>query len=288
MSSHILVVPADEDLIRSLQAQAMVVQLYDEFAVSHFARVIGEKNKVHCVVLKLEQPLSTWSAPEDLADIPLHIFSPGLGFFREFVLRRPEFDRLTARYFLPADQVATYRDLLIMSSLGLDCGLDFNGKSIPWDKLSDLAISVIYPKLERGTVEPFNYLLTRFEPTKTIDFNAVYFNDPERYLHLDRNFRIALSNEDLEKGNFIAEGPEALAGIRESDVYKAAISARNRVFISMNDCTTCPAWRICLGKFPDEAKGNKQCRDVFGEVMEAAVIQQERMGNQVSRELCQP
>jgi radical SAM protein with 4Fe4S-binding SPASM domain len=117
-------------------------------------------------------------------------------------------------------------------------------------------------------VEPFDFLLKQFDPSKEIDFNSLFFNSSEKYIHVNKNEQIALSREDLLSGKFFSKGLENLDSISEI-VFQENEKNKLKVFKEDSKCAYCKAFKICLGKFiKDCEKGNKPV-EFFEEVFDA-------------------
>lgn len=269
---HIVVCPADETLIRKFDKEALVVITEDPESIGHYKRVTEENNKLHCMVLTTNTMLSDLEPYDDWKDTPLHIFAPQMGDFMDFIRIKNALSELNLRVFLQAGRTETYTDLQILSSLGINCGLAFGAEFIPWEEFNELMDFVVYPKVPRATVEPFNYLITQYQPKESIDFRSVYFENPERYVHVDRDENFALSANDLKNGRFIFNGIDALKDIENHPEYRKALQQWKKSFHKITPCSSCAGWRICRGFFEERLESNPGCREAFSELMDAADV----------------
>lgn len=285
----ILVCEDNDELIRKFKLEAIVVRTKDPDAVGHFKRVIEEENKVHCIALFTEENLTSLDPREDWKDVPLHIHAPKMGHFLDFVRIRPLLGPLNVRVFLSSKSEETYTDLQLMASLGINCGLTFDKAPINWSECSDLMDFVMYPKVPRATVEPFHFIITDYQPKEFINFSGVYFNNPERYLHIDKDENVALTYEMLQNKEYLFTGIEFIEDYKNHKGYKTYFQAWKKKFQKITACSSCPAWRICGGFFEDRIATNPGCSAAFSELINAADLHYNNKSkdNQNEMQLCQ-
>jgi radical SAM protein with 4Fe4S-binding SPASM domain len=286
---HILVCEDNEELIRKFSFEAIVVKTKNPEHVGHIGRVVEETNKVHCIELTIEDNLSGLNPLDDWKEVPLHIKAPRMGHFLDFVRVRHLLAPLSVRVFLNSGYEETYTDLQLMSSLGINCGLYFDENPINWKECTDLMDFVVYPKVPRATVEPFHYIITEYQPKETINFSGVYFNNPEKYLHIDKNENVALTAENLTAGKYLFNGVEQIQNIAENKAYKAYFQTWKKKFHKISACSACPAWRICGGFFENRLESNPGCREAFSELIDAADLHynNKEKENEKQPQLCQ-
>lgn len=286
---HIVVCPDDEQLIRKFEKEAIVVKTTDPEAVGHYKRVTEEANKLHCIELRTELNLADLEPFDDWKETPMHILAPQMGDFMDFIRIKNMMNELNLRVFLSAGRSESYTDLQILSSLGVNCGLYFDENPIPWEEFNDLMDFVVYPKVPRATVEPFNYLITHYQPKESIDFRSVYFENPLRYVHVDTDENFALSANDLKNGNFIFKGISLLEDIENQEGYKKEIQRWKKSFHKITACSSCAGWRICKGYFSERIESNPGCSGSFSDLMDAADVHYTNRGdgNKPVELLCQ-
>lgn len=282
---HILVINHNENLISRLRSKALVVKTSDLFAFRDIAHTVNEFNKLHSIQAVVKGKLSDLPVTEDWGGIPVSLFIREFGDIRSFIRKSGLWRNLSVRVFLSSAIPENFTYLQMMASLGVDCGIWFEDGNTDWQAAADLLHYAIYGKTPHASIEPFVYLVDNYKAGDQTDFSAVYFNDPIRYLHLDDNGNVALSSGDLARGEFACT-LDNLQEIRETTAYQDRMIAWQEVFLNSEICSSCPAWRVCLGKFAKTAADQPGCRDLFNDMMEAAEFVQSNAGERRVKELC--
>jgi len=261
-------------LIGRLRRRAIVVRAAKFEFIPHINRVINEHNKLHCIwVIDRRKTLANIPFAEDWLNIPISCFIGGLGSIKNVMNKLSILRKLSIRVFLSPREGRNFRDLMILSSLGVNCGVFWgNGgnKEIDWELMNDLMHYAVYSRAKHAAIEPFDYVVSKYDPKRPTDFNSVYFDNPRRYLHLDKEENIALTQEDLMRGNFISKGISSIDSIGGNQKYIESKTLWQEYFFKMEECASCPAWRICLGKFSASLKQNSKCKDFFSDLLDAA------------------
>jgi len=278
----------NDEIIRRVKSAAMVAIARKPEDVSHFYNVIQENNHTHCIVLEWNRSLAGLPEDRQWASIPLYIMASKMGEFRDVVPRLGYIRELNARVFFDSDSPSLSQDIQILSSLGIHCGIRFvNGKT-NWNIVNDLMHNIIYSKVPRAGLEPFDYILREYREDELTDFNMVLFQNPSKYLHVNRDGKVTLTSEDLDNGNFILESLTDVDKLEDMEAYKAWFTSWQQLFIDNDPCAYCPAWRVCQGKFRDTAKEDNGCRQLFSDVMDAIDFKNEKQNNAQPKELCRP
>jgi hypothetical protein len=271
MREHFIVCQFDERLMQRLNKKriALVTNGFEE--VHHICESFNDNgNSLHCLVIHHKGSVVSIPFHENWKNVPMAIFANELGPFKEIMAKLPMLREMNIRIFLSSDNKANFTSLHILASLGVDCGLSFGNNDVDWEALNDLMTYAIYSKVKHASVEPFLYAAKNYTPERLTDFSTVYFENPQHYLHIDKDENIALTSNDLKSGKFIAKGVEALDHIHENPLYKDAENAWQEFFLSENPCAYCQAWRICIGKFSKSFEKNPGCRQFFTDLMDAA------------------
>ena len=288
MNNHILVSNFNIPLINKFKGKAFVIKTNNLDEIPKINHLVNEHNKLHCIALNHQGALSTMRVSEKWEGIPIHIFAHRFGNFMQFIEQRTIYHKLSVRVFLSSEIESNYKDLQILSSLGIECGVYFSDKAIQWDKLGDLMYYAAYGKVQHAGIEPFDFLIKKFEYNSPIDFSNVYFENPQQYLHISDDGKIALSAIDLHIGKFISEDLNEIDNIEQNELYKKHLNNWQNYFMNLGDCSCCPAWRICLGKFHKLEDKKTTCQPLFNDLMEAAELFYEKKSNLKQKELCQP
>ncbi|MBK7030570.1 MAG: hypothetical protein IPH45_15805 [Bacteroidales bacterium] len=283
---HILVTNFNENLLKSIRGKALVIRTSDLFSFRNIAHVVNEHNKLHCIQAIVKGNLTEIPVSEDWRDIPINLYVPSFGDIRTFIEKSGLWRNLSVRIFLSSSNPENFTHLQMIASLGIDCGIWFDKGTTDWQSASDLLHYAIYGKVPHGSIEPFVYLVDHYHPTEYTDFSSVYFNNPTRYLHMDSHENLALTAEKLVAGDFIGTLDE-LDIITEKPGYQSALIAWQDIFMANEACSSCPAWRVCLGKFSATLDENPGCADFLNDVMEAAEFVQSKSGERRVKQLCQ-
>ncbi len=270
MREHILVCPFDESLLSRLHDESLVVIAPNFEQIPHvYHTAMQRSNRVICVVVYSKGSLAAVPFHESWKGIPIAIYASEMGPFKEFMMRLPLIRDLNIRIFLNSDKKENFTALHIISSLHINCGLEFGESDFDWEALNDLMTYALYGKVHHGAMEPFQFIASRYNPERLTDFGTVYFNNPNIYLHIDKDENIAISRKDLQKGNFIAKGLNELNDIKTNKKFEEALHEWQNFFLQNNTCAFCPSWRVCMGKFTDTIERNPGCQKFFEDMMDA-------------------
>lgn len=278
MNSHVLVIPNDDSLLKDLQGAALVIRTDDHRLIPKIAAgVAGANNHLHTIWLRTDTPLSDITVDEAWAHIPVALYLPGLGSFQTCMRRLPLLRHLNIRIFLSAHIPENFTSVRLLASLGVHSGLWFSDAPIDWEGVNDVMNYSIYSKTNHTPVEPFHYLATNYRREKAITFGPVYFNDPLKYLHLNSSRQIALSDEGLTQGEFVAEGLDSIGALANNERYIETVNKWQSIFQKKDGCAYCAAWRVCMGSFAtyyDQNPDSPECRRFFNDLLEAVEFYQ--------------
>ncbi len=201
------------------------------------------------VILETDQPLSTVPIPEDWAGIPIALFAPGMGTYRDLSRQIQRWRDFKIHVYLPAGNSENLVSARILASLGVTCCLVFDEREPDWAALSDLMTYAIFGPAPHAPVEPFHHIAEHYSPGTYLNWGSLYFDDPKEYLHLDSRGRAALSRRDLSNGLFIAEHISSINDPLENEEYVKGLNAWRHYFLEDHPCIMCEGWKICLGRF---------------------------------------
>jgi hypothetical protein len=272
MREHILVCRFDENLFTRIRNKRIVVTTTEFDQIHRICQVVNEyQNNLHCLVIQHKGSIASVPFHENWKGIPIAIYANEMGPFKEVMGRLQLIRDLNLRIFLSSDIEVNYTSLHILASLGIDCGIYFADKEkINWESLNDLMTYSVYGKVNHASIEPFNFLATKYNPGQLTDFGSVFFENPQAYLHIDNNESIALTSEDLKNEKFISTGLDTLERIYENEIFQEAIHSWQQFFLRKEGCAYCQAWRVCMGKFSESFDKNQGCRQFFVDMMDAA------------------
>lgn len=283
---HIIVTAFKEELFREIHSKAFVIRTSDLFSFRNIAHVVNEHNKLHCIQAVVKGNLTDIPVSEDWMDIPVHLFVPSFGSIRSFIEKSGLWRMLSVRIFLSSKDPANFSHLQLISSLGVDCGIWFDEGPTDWQAANDLMHYSIYGKVPHGSIEPFVYIIDHYHPTQNTDFSAVYFNHPDRYIHMDKDGNLALTQGKLLAGEYVGTIQE-LENIRGKPAFADYLNNWQDIFLANEACSSCPAWRICQGKFSATVETNPGCSEFLSDAMEASEFVQSKAGERRIKQLCQ-
>lgn len=287
MNSLIPVCPPQPELLKHLQGKKVVFRIGSIDLIPGTVD-LGQKydTHIHSLIVLSKVPVADVSFAKEYRDLPVALFSPRLGRFRDLVPRLQILKQMNIRIYLPFDTDQNISGLRILSSLGIASTAVLKHPNIDWERLSDLMVYALLGIVPRAPIDPFQYLADRYSPNARNDFSAVYFDDPSRYVHVDDNGHIALSSRELADRKFIADSISELHFLTENRLYLDRLESWRRFFLQTEGCAFCEAWRICLGKFNSNNGLDHGCSVFFKEFLET--IEQYRSLKVKKAELWQP
>jgi hypothetical protein len=279
MNSHIIVSPLNENLISRFTRRKFVVHTNDIDSVLKANEIVNKHNELHAILILSEQPFSSIPVAEAWTGIPLAIYVPRLGVFKEFITKIDLLRKLNLRTFFSSDNPNVTTESSILSSLGIACGIYFSDMPIHWERMIDLLHYAVYSQGNHAPIEPFQYLVSHYKPLSNTDFSSVYFNDPSRFLHINEKGQIAFTAEELRHGQYFCEGVSSIANIASMQAYQERLNKWQEHFLEFSHCSSCPSWRVCQGKFSDTRNKDSGCRIFFENMLEAAEFYRKKTDN---------
>jgi len=270
MSELILVCPYHKPLIDKLRQRAIVIRTNDCNLIRPILHTVNKSNKLHAIKIETDTPASKIPFDDDWKRIPIALYTSRLGSFKAFVHKLALLRQLNIKIFLSSGEEENYLNLCILSSLRIACGVYFSEPPVNWERMNDLMHYAVYSRTIHAPIEPFYYVVSNFEGEKQVDYASVYFDNPLRYIHINEKEQIAATSKDLEACSYLAEGVSSIDSLETSTQYRKYINNWQDFFIERRACSFCPAWRICMGKFREEAEQNEGCRVFFRDLMDAA------------------
>lgn len=194
------------------------------------------------------------------------------------------YKRLNMRVFISSSRKENFTSLKILSSLGIDCGILLDSKSINDDSFVDLASYFYLSQVPHASIEPFDFIWRNLHSEKNLDFSTVYFYNPEKYVFANPELELAFSEEDLQSKRFIGKYHPQME-VSFDSLYKEKELKYYDHFMALDACSKCPSFKICNRKI---YKQFANCSAVFDSVYEYAGIldEIERKRNN-TKELCQ-
>lgn len=280
---HILVVPFDTGLIGAMKGRALVVRSSNPREVPGIDDCVHQSGAhLHCIRIEAEAPLSAIPVTEEWRSIPVALCVEEAGALRALRGKLKMLSKLNVKVFLPSSRAESFTSLRILSSLGIACGVSFNGAVADWEALDELMHYAVYGRVEHGPIEPFHSIVSDYRPSRLIDFPSIYFNSPRRYLHCDVSGNIALTAGHLREGIFTGAFPEALTSGAARAKLRDYCNAWRSEFLTFTVCSCCAGWRVCGGAFRGFEGAHQRCGVIMAGLMEGAELYQKRMREQRS------
>ena len=265
--NHILVTPFDQAILSKLKGYRVVVKIEDDEQLHPFLdHLANNEINLHAVWVNTNKKLSEINLSDLLGSMPIALYVSEVGDLTEVIRKLPLLHQLNIKIFLDGSQSNNYEMLQVLSSLNVFCGLFFNKQEVYWEEFNDLIYYFLYSTARHAPIEPIHYIAENYSPDKKIDFNSIYFNDTNKFLHIDADENIALKSQYLVENNFITKGFDKLHEISTMDEYQAELNRWQDFFINNAHCSVCEAWRICLGKFSYDM--SEECSKTFIEILD--------------------
>ena len=263
-----LVMKYDEALLKILKNQHIIV-FVDTLDCLEQKYAESQRNN-NVISMCIDLPYSSISQidfSENWSRIPLLIFAYNIGDYNLLFSKLNTIRSLDVRIFVSNDSDTAFTDLKIMSSLGIDCGLKMKtGITMDDDSFLDLASYYYMSPVPHATIEPFNYILRHLTDETSSGFNGAYFEDLSLFAHI-------ASIEDYKEQE---QEEQDILQLRFPDYYQH--------FIDLDNCSKCPAFKICDRKMSNRLKS---CQNTMSEVYEYAEIQNEISNRNIPKRVCQ-
>ena len=257
----------DDVLLKSIRNRQIVVVVDSlDSIMSQFVESARANNVVSMVAELPYVSLSQIEFQKEWADIPLIIKCYNIGDYDIFLAKVNAIKRLNCRIYLSGLSKTVYTDLKIMASIGVDCGICLNEDvNIDDEKLLDLASYYYMSPGQHATIEPFEYILRHMPEEQNNSFDTIYFDNPLMYVSL--NSLEEIDNIDIEND------------------FKLKVDNYYKHFMDIDECSKCPAFRICNKKM--QTKLN-QCSNTMNEIFEYAELCNEVNNNKCKQKtICQ-
>lgn len=267
-----IVCPYDQDLLKRLKGYGIAIRVSDpsEIMQAAAASKASTSNNLQNVIVESRETMDAFKFQNEWLGIPLALFFPEMGKFRNLGKKLEQIRKLKAHIYLPAERDENLTSCRILSSLGITSCLTLSQDKAPnWDFLADLMTYAVLGSVAHAPLEPFEHIRGNYEAKQYADWGSVCFDNPREYLHVDARGRVALSKEELAQGIFIADDIVKLKNPMDCPEYAERTNVRKRFFLEDHPCTRCEGWKVCLGNFLRDGKPADGCREFCRELLEA-------------------
>lgn len=262
-----LVCPREPSLLDRLEGRALCVRVAGAGDIVAAAAEVRRRNTLCCVICDLAVPLGAIEIGEDWRNVPIALRAPSAGRFRDLAKNVGALRRLNLRVYLPSDP-DNLTGARLLASLGIAVTVILGARP-DWEALADLMTYALLGLAPHAPIEPFQTIANRYRPSsRSDDWGGVYFDNPREYLHLDAQGRIALSQRDLEAGEFVAGDVSALDSAEVRNAVERRTESWRSLFAEGHFCARCKAWRVCRARCRDEKTAPDGCDAFFEEMTE--------------------
>ena len=270
MIRQAIVFPFREGLLWRLRGLTVVPRIQSLENIGDVLNHIhGAGANTRCLLVESKNPLTSAGLHQGLAGVPIALKVPALGSFADFFRLLPVVRQMNLRVYLPAEGDGNLTSLRVLSSLGIETAVTFDGKEPDWDGLTDLMTYAFFGQAPHASIAPFGFLGEVFDQRGRSEFQAIYFEDPKSYLYMDEEGRVALTSADLRSGQFISGSIAELGkGAEELGPCVEGLEGWRNHFLDFDRCSTCPGWRVCSGWLARDRKPNDRCRSFFSELLD--------------------
>lgn len=262
---RIITLKYDLDLLKSFKNRRIVVNVDTlDFLEHKYAEAKRNNNVVAFVASLPYTSVSQLEFKEEWAEIPLVINAYNIGDYDQFFFKVNAIRHLNLRIYLSSSSSTVYTDLKVMASMGIDCGILLDGDSkVDDEKLLDLASYYYMSPAPHATIEPFEFILRHLRDESHENFDSVYFRNPLLYT-------------DVES---------AINETEKVDEYDLKLQHYYNHFMTLDDCSKCPAFKICNRKMSTVLSS---CSQTMDEIYEYAEMRQNMNDSQQPpKSICQ-
>jgi len=270
MNNPIIISDFYPELLQSSSGNAFVIKTTNPELFQDIYKLVNQNNKLHCIYFSdLSKSLSSIDFKPEWTGIPISVFVRVLGELKQLLPKLGIIRSLNLRLFLPAHPDENLTSIKILSSLGIPTGVFFiKGEKINWSLLNDLMYYYFYTINKHADIEPFKYIADHYHHTH-INFNAVYFNHPLKYIFCNKFGITSLTEANLNDGK---NGDLHISELNENWKNEKKLDFERDLMLNfkhLNACSVCPGWRICLSAFKEQIEENPGCTDFFTEMLDA-------------------
>lgn len=262
---HILII-SNNNLLPRLKGKSIVMETDNFENITQIKNDILINNNLFCIIIHSTQDIASIEFKEEWENIPIVVYASELGKVRDLINKLPLIEKLNIKFFLRPEIEQNYSAIQILSSLGIYSGIVIN-ENADWEKLKDLMYYSLFGRIMHAPIEPFQYVYDLYVDNAMVDYSTVFFDNPNKFLHVDENGKMAFSKQDLQAQNFFLNDINELTDLEKNVVYKQKTKAWQSFFYEPTQCASCAAWRICLGKFASLKE--KSCQSFIEEWLDA-------------------
>ena len=266
----VFVTPFEERLLQGLTGQRLIVRTSGVEDIPIIGEVATQLQcNLEAVILETTSSVTSLPFEDRWKAVPLLVHAPELGRVSHLLSHLPVIRGMSLRLMLPTEGEENYTSLRILSSLGIPSGFLLRGDTADWEQLLDLASYYYFTFANHAPIAPLDNFGDHYLPGGGCSFGSAYLEDPATiYYHLNQEGEVALSQEDLERGNILYPSLEALGEAGVQTDLEGRTQPLSRLFLSPGPCPMCPALKLCRGGVAgDDGNVPDGCSGFFSELM---------------------
>lgn len=249
-----------------LRGEAVIVKIERLEAIEYISSIVSSPTKLECFIYEdYDASLETLEINPKWKGNNIILKIGRLGRYSNITHKLVLAKALNIQIqFFPKSATAS-RDAQILASLGIGTGIIFTEDMPLGDWLKDLIAYSFYSPMRHGAVEPFVTMEKQYCGENYVSPQMAFFENEERYIHINEKFEMATSSKKLREGEFFGKGQEGLYKVYHEE--KVANPSWQQFFIESHHCSFCPAFRVCKGFFSG-SKRPEECEPTMMEILE--------------------
>lgn len=285
-NTHILVTQYNWPIEEHLKGNALVVYINHLDDIKNIRKHIDDTTIVNgYVYIDNYASLETIDITPEIVDAPLFLYINRLGQFRDVYSKLEMLKRMNVVVIFTGPESTACTDAQIVASLGIHAGIALSPDSQLSENVLDLISYTFYGTAPHAEIEPFATIERYYDGESYVSPEMAEFVNPNRYIHVNKDFHFAFSKKDLEQGRFIGNNLDLIRDAKLQDAIDEKEHEWQKLFVENHPCTFCPAFRVCSGFFASKHSEGK-CKEVMSELLDAIeFIKRKKQNNQIG--ICQ-
>lgn len=278
-NSLILVTKYNWPVEAFLKGHSVVLFIDNLDCIPNIMRHKSDTVNIHSFVYENDlASLETIEFNPDIHNVPLTLIINRLGKFSQVHHKIAVMRNMNISVFFTGDERIAARDAQILSSLGIHSGISLPKNASLGDSVMDLMTYNFYGTMPHAPIEPFSTLEYQYDGNRYVSPALAQFHDPTQFVFVDKEYHLAFSKEEMERGEYFDQGRDKLANLSEHEAVIAARTQWQEMFIQSHPCTFCPAFRVCMGYFSEQREKGR-CQEVMNELLESIEFSKKKNQN---------
>lgn len=249
-----------------LRGEAVIVKVDKLEAIDYICRIVTNPTKLECFIYEdYDASLESLEIKPNWKGTNIILRIGRLGRYSNVANKLTIVKSLNIQIQFDPRSVTASRDAQILASLGISTGVVFTDDMPLGESLKDLIAYSFYSPMRHGVVEPFVTMEKLYCGENYVSPEMAFFENEDRYIHINEDFEMAVSSKKLKKGEYIGKGQEGLYNLYHGD--KVVNPSWQQFFIDSHSCSFCPAFRVCKGFFSGSNRP-EECKPIMMEILE--------------------